>query len=125
VLASLDTVDLERAVAQAQQAVTVQELTIARLKAPAGEAELAAARAALIGARANLSQTLRGPDRLKLQQAANDETLAWNAYLQADTQRNAVPDNPLTPDDGRPTTRRRLAAVNCQIVRYQRAGGKI
>jgi HlyD family secretion protein len=123
VLAALDTVDLARAVSQAQQAVTVQTLTIARLKAPPGEAELAAAQAAVIVARANLSQTLRGPDRLTLQQAANDETLAWNAYLQADTQRNAVLDNPFTPGDERAPfdAAAGMAAVNYQITRYQRA----
>jgi HlyD family secretion protein len=121
-LATLDSADLARTLAQAEQAVLVQELTLARLKAPADPNAVAAAEAALAGARATLALALRRPDQAALDAAATSETLAWNAYLQADAQRNAVVDNPFTPVDERAPldAAAGLASVNFQIARHQR-----
>jgi HlyD family secretion protein len=123
VLALLDSTDLELAVDQAQQALLVQQLTVAGLTAEPGETDLAAAQAGLDAAQARLVQSKSGTSRDQIESARLAVDLAWNAYLQADVQRNAVQDNPFTPADERAQfdASAGMAYVNWQIAQRQYA----
>ncbi|MGD2076879.1 MAG: efflux RND transporter periplasmic adaptor subunit [Chloroflexota bacterium] len=61
-LVQLETAALERDVANAAQAVVIQETNLATLLKPATEADLAAAEAAVLSAEAFLADLLDGPD---------------------------------------------------------------
>ncbi|MGD8584784.1 MAG: efflux RND transporter periplasmic adaptor subunit [Chloroflexota bacterium] len=61
-LVQLETAALERDVANAAQAVVIQETNLATLLEPATEADLAAAEAAVLSAEAFLADLLDGPD---------------------------------------------------------------
>lgn len=72
VLLRLDTADLERAVAQAEQAVIAQEAALAALVAPPTAADLAAAEAAVRSAQAQLDDLLDGPNEAEIAAAEAD-----------------------------------------------------
>jgi HlyD family secretion protein len=82
VLLQLGTVDLERAVISAQQALAIQEANLATLTAPAGDADLAAATAALANAQASLQDLLDGPNEDEIT-AKEAEVRAANADVYA------------------------------------------
>lgn len=66
VLVQLDSADLDLNLANAQQALAIQEANLAMLLKPASEAALAAARANVASAQANLDDVLDGPTELEL-----------------------------------------------------------
>lgn len=74
-LLKLDTTALERAVASAQQTLTVQENNLATLLAPASAADIASAEAAVANARAALADLEDGPNQ--------DEVTAAEANVRA------------------------------------------
>lgn len=69
VLLKLDTGDLERAVQSAEQSLRIQEANLAALTKAANPDDLAAARAAVDGAQAQLDDLLAGPTDQQLAQA--------------------------------------------------------
>ena len=117
-LATLDTADIDSTLAQAEQAVIIQQLTLSRLQAPPSPQDLAAAEAAVKGAEARLAQARRGTSADQREAARLAVDLAWNAYQQADVQRNAVQDSPFTPTDERAPydASAGLASINYQIA---------
>jgi HlyD family secretion protein len=60
-LLKLDTAELERAAASAQQSLTIQEANLAALLAPASASDIAAAEASAASAQAGLQDLLAGP----------------------------------------------------------------
>lgn len=61
-LLALETAELERAVANAEQTLTIQEANLASLVAPADAAEIASAQASLASAQAQLNDLMDGPN---------------------------------------------------------------
>lgn len=81
-LLQLETAELERSVANATQAVVIQETNLAALLEPASAANLAAAEAAVVSAEATLADLLDGPNANDLA-AAEANVRAAQADLNA------------------------------------------
>ncbi len=77
-LLKLNTTELERAVASAQQSLTIQEANLATLLAPASTADIAAAEALAASAQASLQDLLDGPSEDEIT-AAEADVRAANA----------------------------------------------
>lgn len=71
-LLKLETADLERAVANAQAGLDIQEANLATLLAPASAADVAAAEAAVASVQANLNDVLDGPSQNEITAAEAD-----------------------------------------------------
>jgi HlyD family secretion protein len=72
VLLRLETAELERAVASAEQAVIIQEANLADLQTPPSAAEMASAEAAVANAEAALADLLDGPSPAEIASAEAD-----------------------------------------------------
>lgn len=80
VLVQLDTAALERAVAQAEQNLIIQEANLAELQDGASEADVASAQAAVDSAQANLENVLDGADPNDIAAARASLAAAQAAY---------------------------------------------
>jgi HlyD family secretion protein len=89
-LLALETAELERAVASAQQALTIQASNLAALLAPPSAADLAAAEAAVASAQANLEDLLDGPSQDEITAAEADVRSAQADVASALAQLNAL-----------------------------------
>lgn len=72
VLVQLDTTDLERAVANAEQALIIQEANLATLQSPPSAADVASAEASLVSTQAQLDDLLAGPTEAEIASAEAD-----------------------------------------------------
>ena len=93
-LARLDTEDLQLSLKQAQAALNVSEVSLARAKKGPSEEEIAAAEAAIAAARASLADLVRGPDQLDKDLAKLQLDQARNTLYGAQGSRDALGGNP-------------------------------
>lgn len=75
-LLRLETAELERAIASAEQTVIIQEANLADLQTPPSAAELASAEAAVANAEASLADVLDGPSPAEIASAEADVAAA-------------------------------------------------
>lgn len=80
VLVQLDTTELERAVANAEQNLVIQQANLTDLQAPPSATDLAAAQAAVVSAQSNLDDLLDGPSEEEIA-AAQADVQAANADI--------------------------------------------
>ncbi len=85
VLLQLDTTDLERAVANAEQSLIIQEANLATLLAPPAAADVASAEASLASAQAQLDDLLAGPTAAERAGAETDVEAAQADVAAAST----------------------------------------
>jgi HlyD family secretion protein len=94
-LATLDTTDLDAAVQNAEDALALQEASLAQLKAPPDEEDIAVAEAELASAQAALSDLLALPDEEAIELARIALEQARNSLWSAQAQRDAISGGPL------------------------------
>ena len=87
-LLQLDTTELERAVANAEQSLIIQEANLASLQAPPSAAEVASAEASVASAQAQLDDLLAGPTDAEITGAAADVDAAQADVAAASTRLN-------------------------------------
>jgi len=87
-LLQLDTTELERAVANAEQSLIIQEANLASLQAPPSSAEVASAEASVASAQAQLDDLLAGPTEAEITGAAADVDAAQADVAAASTRLN-------------------------------------
>lgn len=85
VLLQLDTTDLERAVANAEQALIIQEANLVTLQAPPSAADVASAEASLASSQAQLDDLLAGPTEAEIAGASADVEAAQADVAAAST----------------------------------------
>jgi HlyD family secretion protein len=87
-LLQLETTELERAVANAEQSLIIQEANLASLQAPSSAAEVASAEASVASAQAQLDDLLAGPTEAEITGAAADVEAAQADVAAASTRLN-------------------------------------
>ena len=85
VLVQLDTADLERAVANAEQSLIIQEANLITLQAPPSTADVASAEASVASAQAQLDDLLAGPTEAEIASAEADVRAAQADVAAAST----------------------------------------
>lgn len=88
VLLQLDTTDLERAVANAEQSLIIQEANLVTLQAPASAADVASAEASVASAQAQLDDLLTGPGEAEIASGEADVRAAQADVAAASTRLN-------------------------------------
>lgn len=88
ILVQLNTADLERAVANAEQTLIIQEANLITLQAPPSAADVASSEASLASAQAQLDDLLAGPSEAEITGAAADIDAAQADVAAASTRLN-------------------------------------
>lgn len=88
ILLRLETAELERAIANAEQSLIIQEANLATLQTPAAAAQLMAAAAAVANAQAQLDSLLAGPTEAEIASAAASVAAAQADVTAASTRLN-------------------------------------
>ena len=119
-LAVLDTTDLEAAVQNAEDALALQEASLAKLKVPATEEDIAAAEAELASAQAALADLLALPDKEAIERARIALEQARNNLWSAQVQRDSLPGGPLRKQ-AEATVANAELAVRTAEIEYEQA----
>lgn len=120
-LAVLDTTNLDATVQNAEDAVALQEATLAKLKVPPAEEDIAAAEAELASAQAALADLLALPDEEAIELARIALEQARNSLWSAQSQRDAIPAGGPLRNQAEAAVANAELAMRVAEIEYQRA----